>query len=972
MKQYLACLFFCCTLSPLLAQKKQLDHADIHRWRKIEQPRISNDGEWTAYGLVPVTEGDATLALWNARTDKTILFPRATEARFSEDNKLLIFRIKPPLDTLKAQRRRKVKEEDLPKDTLGIYTIPNGHLEKIPRLKTFAMPEKWSGYLAYQLDPEKPVPAKKDTSAAATPVKKTGGKKSKKEDKDNGYRLFVRNTESGKQDTFAYVQNFAMAKRGKRILLNSSGKGDTLVFPVDARVLQNGVYLLDLEKNSLLTLFRGKGKYQQLTLDEAGAQAAFLVDTDTTKARIRPWQLCYWPGGLRDSAQIIANPQSNFLVKFDSRNVQASGTSNPQSTAYQLSEHYRPVFSEDGEKLYFGIAPPPVLNDTLLLPEEVVNVEVWAWTDGRLYTEQENRLDADKKLAYPAVWHIRQNRFVPLGSPDVPEIRFQEQRNAPLALGFSEEPYTQYITSEGVAHKDLYSIDLKNGDKKRIVTDLRCNPRLSPEARYIAWWSDPDTAWYAWNARAGVIARLSDNRSAAFYNEENDVPDYPNEHGLAGWFERDEAVLLYDRFDIWKMDPNGKDAPQRLTRGRETQTTYRYLKLDPEERSISPKARLLLHQFNEQTKTEGYAWLDLPTGRISSWFKGDFAYSRQPLKAKNSDAMLFTRENFQVFPDLLYTAYSNSDSDAGAWRRVSNANPQQSEYRWGTIEPVSWTSLSGEMLQGMLVKPEDYDPGRKYPMIVNFYERQSDEINRHRAPDFGRSQISFVFYASRGYLVFVPDIPYRTGYPGECAYDAVVSGVTSLMNKGLADPKKIAIQGHSWGGYQAAYLVTRTNLFACAEAGAPVSNMTSAYGGIRWESGRSRAFQYEHQQSRIGGTLWEFPMRYLENSPLFALDKVQTPLLVLHNDKDGAVPWEQGVELFSGLRRLGKPAWMLNYNDEPHWPVKLQNRIDFQNRMQQFFDFYLLGAPQPRWMQRGVPPMEKGILQGMEVMGGRQ
>ncbi len=274
-----------------------------------------------------------------------------------------------------------------------------------------------------------------------------------------------------------------------------------------------------------------------------------------------------------------------------------------------------------------------------------------------------------------------------------------------------------------------------------------------------------------------------------------------------------------------------------------------------------------------------------------------------------------------------------------------------------------------ESAEFSLVKPEGFDPAKRYPVIVNFYEKLSDGLYQHRSPDFHRSQINWTYYASKGYVIFAPDINYRTGYPGECAFDAIVSGVTALIEKGIADPARVALQGHSWGGYQAAYIVTRTNMFKCVEAGAPVANMTSAYGGIRWETGLSRAFQYEHQQSRIGGTLWEYPMRFLENSPLFSLDKVQTPLLILHNDKDGAVPWYQGIELFSGLRRLGKPAWLLNYNDEPHWPVKLQNRIDFQKRMAQFFDHYLLGAPLPRWMERGVPPIEKGILQGLEAGG---
>ncbi|MFN0035809.1 MAG: prolyl oligopeptidase family serine peptidase [Saprospiraceae bacterium] len=959
--------------------KKPLDHADVHRWRKIEQQRLSNNGQWAAWAQTPVTEGDPALHLWNAASGTTTVFPRSTEAQFSDDSKWLVFKIKPALDTLKALRRKKVKDEDLPKDTLGIFELASGKLEKIPRLKNFSLPEKWSGWLAFQCEPEKPAPAKKDTAAAKTDTTKiqptpqptasavgnvgnvgnVAKKKSpKKEDKDNGYRLLVRNLATGNQDTIAYVKEFVFAKRGPRILLHATGKGDTMTFAANPKVLQNGAYLLDLEPYSLRPLLRSKGKFQQLALDDYGRQAAFVADLDTSKARIRPWQLGYWKVEL-DSAKTIASPQSDFLS--------SSHASHPL-TSWSISENARPIFSDDATKLYFGIAPPSILNDTTLLKEEIVDVEVWAWNDKRLYTQEEIRLEGEKKRAYPVVFHTRQNRFVPLGSPDLPELRFQEERNAQLALGFSEEPYTAYITSEGTAHKDLFAVNLETGEKKMIVKDLRCNPRLSPSAKYIAWWSDPDTAWFAWNARTSVIARLTDNRSVPFFNEETDVPDYPNEHGLAGWLEGDEAVLVYDKYDIWKIDPEGKKQPQCLTGGRESQTTFRYIKLDPEERSIRRNGPMMLHKFNDITKSEGYTWLNISTENSTkrgalvpfikeNWGEG-FAYTRNMLKARYEDVFLYSRENYQAFPNLIYASANLGE------KLISNANPQQSEYNWGNIEMVEWTSLTGEKLKGLLVKPEGFDPAKQYPMIVNFYEKMSDDLNRHRSPDFHRSQINFTMYASRGYLVFAPDISYRIGYPGESAYNAIMSGVTSLISKGFVDPKRVALQGHSWGGYQAAYLVTRTNLFACAEAGAPVANMTSAYGGIRWESGLNRAFQYEHQQSRIGASLWEKPKQYIENSPLFALDKVETPLLILHNDKDGAVPWYQGIELFSGLRRLGKPTWLLNYNDEPHWPLKLQNRVDFHRRMQQFFDHYLMGAPEPGWMKRGVPPMEKGVLQG--------
>jgi dipeptidyl aminopeptidase/acylaminoacyl peptidase len=503
--------------------------------------------------------------------------------------------------------------------------------------------------------------------------------------------------------------------------------------------------------------------------------------------------------------------------------------------------------------------------------------------------------------------------------------------------------------------------------KTPVSIRMRGNPQLSPAAKYITWWSDPDSAWFAWAANTGQTRRLTNNDIYPFFNEENDVPDYPGAYGQAGWLENDQAMLVYDQFDIYRVDPNGNTPAKRLTKGRERNLVYRYIRLDPEEKSIKTDAKMLLHRFDKISKAEGYAWLDLATGQTSVWYDGEFAFTKNVIKAKDANAVLFTCENFQTYPDLLYSTFIPGKTTANPkFRRVSNINPQQVEYLWGSIEKVQWTSLNGEPLEGLLVKPENFDPTRKYPMVVYYYERLSDGLHQHRAPDAHRSSINFTIYASRGYLVFAPDIHYRTGYPGESAYDAVMSGVQHLIEKGFVDNKRIGLQGHSWGGYQTAYLVTRTKMFACAEAGAPVANMTSAYGGIRWESGLNRQFQYEHQQSRIGGSLWEYPMRYLENSPLFALDKVNTPLLILHNDEDGAVPWYQGIELFTGLRRLGQPCWMLNYNGEPHWPVKLQNRLDFQTRMLQFFDHFLQEGPLPPWMERGVPPMEKGIRHGLK------
>ena len=301
--------------------------------------------------------------------------------------------------------------------------------------------------------------------------------------------------------------------------------------------------------------------------------------------------------------------------------------------------------------------------------------------------------------------------------------------------------------------------------------------------------------------------------------------------------------------------------------------------------------------------------------------------------------------------------------------KISETNPQQKDFNWGTSELVEWRSFDGQMLQGILYKPENFDPTKKYPMIVYFYERSSDGLHRYYTPGPVSSTINRSYVVSNGYVVFVPDIPYKEGYPGHSAYNAVVSGTVAMTEQfDFIDHTKIGLDGHSWGGYQIAYLITETDMFACAYSGAPVSNMTSAYGGIRWASGMSRMFQYEKTQSRIGGTLWEKPIQYIENSPIFFVPKINTPVMILHNDEDGAVPWYQGIEFFVALRRLNKPAWMLSYNGEGHGTQKRPNRKDLTIRKMQFFDHYLKDAPAPYWMEKGITQLEKGKIDGYELM----
>jgi acetyl esterase/lipase len=471
----------------------------------------------------------------------------------------------------------------------------------------------------------------------------------------------------------------------------------------------------------------------------------------------------------------------------------------------------------------------------------------------------------------------------------------------------------------------------------------------------VGTYNATDSCWYTINLADNRKIQLTTPQTFPAWDEDNDVPNYPSPHGMAGWTKGDAALLIYDRYDIWLFDPEGKKAPMRLTKdGREKQVTYRRIVLDREQMDIDLKQPMMLTGFNEVDKSTAIYRARLVAPSTPALLAGGAFNYGNVMKAKNADKYIYSRENFEIFPDVWAT-----DANFKKGIQLTQGIRQQEPYIWGTAELISWISLDGKKIEGVIYKPANFDPNKKYPMIVNFYERNAETLYSYRMPEPHRSTIDYRMYLSNGYIVFNPDNRYRDGYPGESCYNCVMPGIQEVLSRGYVDEKRIGAQGHSWGGYQVAYLATRTRLFAAIESGAPVVNMFSAYGGIRWGSGLARSFQYEHTQSRLGATPWTDPRRYYENSPLFLMDKVETPILIMHNDQDGHVPWYQGIEYFVALKRLGKPAWMLNYTGEPHWPTKNPNKLDFQIRMKQFFDHFLKGEPMPKWMKEGVPAVKQ-------------
>jgi dipeptidyl aminopeptidase/acylaminoacyl peptidase len=818
-----------------------------------------------------------------------------------------------------------VKKKDLPKDSLGIFNITTKELVKVAPVKSYKMPEEWSGYVAYTLED-----IKTEKSKDSLEEKDKKKKKAKKVGKKNGNHVVLRNLQTKKEDTLKFVTQYNFAKKGKMFVYSSSGA---------EKDSDAGVFVMNLENGQTQNIHSAKkGKYYQLAFSESGTNLGFVVDTDTTKIQTRPNELFHWKKGASAAKKLVDSKSApkNYLVSSDGK----------------------VSFSRDETKLFFGLRQPPIIRDTTLTKEEIVNVEVWTYDEPRLYTVQELDLKKDTIRSYQTTIHLENKILVQLSTVEHPNSELGNEGNAGYALTNTSSPYE--LESQWTGNKD-YDYQVVNTMSGATKFEIKKSERLrlSPSAKYAYGYSRKDTTWVTYAINSG--ARKALTKGKVFYDEFHDYPDHPYTYGLAGFTKDDKSLLLYDRYDIWEFDSKS-GLGKRLTKGREIKTRYRYVKLDKEERFLNPKSNWLLSTFDEKSKNSGFANYNAKSKKLTALVSGPYRYANAK-KAKLNNQIVFTKESFELFPDI-----QTSDMSFKNVTQLSDANPQQKSYNWGTTELVNWTSLNGEELTGMLVKPENFDPNKKYPLLVNFYERSSDGIHRHRAPKAERSTINYSFYTSRGYVIFNPDIHYQVGYPGKSAYDCVIPGVKALIEKGFIDRDNIGVQGHSWGGYQIAHLVTKTNMFKAAESGAPVPNMISAYGGIRWWTGLSRQFQYEHTQSRIGGTPWNNRDGYIENSPIFNIDKIDTPLLIMHNDADGHVPWYQGIEFFVSLRRLGKPSWFLNYNGEPHWPLKLQNRKDFSIRMAQFFDYYLKGEAKPMWMNRGVPAIEKGINQGYELM----
>lgn len=923
----------------IFAQKKPLDHSVYDNWQSVSGEKLSFDGNYVAYSITP-QEGDANLFIKNLKTNYSFNSPRGMSLDFSFDNKFAAFLIKPLFKDTRQAKIKKKKADDLPKDSLGIVFLSNSQFWKIPKVKSYKFPKKAGNTIAYLLDK---TPA--DTTKKKLPTKKDAEDffivdEAPSATAKEGSNLILRMLSNQAEITFKGVTEYELSDNGKFLLFVTTAiKKDSLQ--------KAGIFLYDLTLNRTIALSSGKGVYKNLVFDEKGNQIAFTADKTAEKALNKISQLYYY-NFKTDSASLI--------VKENTQGMPAN---------FSVSENGKVYFSKDGNRLFFGTAPIPTPKDTTIVDFEVAKVDIWNYKDEELQSMQLANLTKELKKNYVAMWLPTQaHQMLQLGNEKLPDIYIPEDGIGDYALGITDYGKKIAMQWQGFTLETAVLISLVDGSKRTINLDGNVSRyALSPAGNFVTWFDKTDQNWYCYSLKTNQKVKLEKPTNLQFGEEDNDVPALANPYGLAAWTEKDQQILIYDCYDIWSFNPaTGKGKNLTNSYGRTNKVTFRYANTDSEKKAISPKETIWLSALNESDKQKGWFKKNMANNQNpEKVILTTFNFSR-PVKAKNSDLFIYEKSNYESSPDLYISNNFIKET------KLTEINKQQKNYNWGTAELVKWKTPKGYSSEGILYKPENFDRTKKYPMIVYFYEKLSDGLYSYQAPAPTPSRLNIPFFVSNGYLVFAPDISYETGHPGKSAEEFINSGVQELKKNSWVDGNKIGLQGQSWGGYQIAHLITATNMYAAAWAGAPVANMTSAYGGIRWTSGINRQFQYEKTQSRIGATLWEKPELYIENSPLFHFPNVQTPVAIMANDGDGSVPWYQGIEMFTGLRRLGKPVWMLNYNGDDHNLVLRQNRKDIQIREQQFFDHFLKGAPEPVWMARGVPATEKGKNWGFDLV----
>jgi dipeptidyl aminopeptidase/acylaminoacyl peptidase len=883
--------------APLSAQEKPtLTPDDYGQWERLGRATLSPDGQWLAFAISRVNE-ENELRIRELDDDSIRTVPFGTGPQFAATSRWLAWNVGVSAD----ERERLEKAKEPVRQGVGLLDLETDEIQEFDEIQRFAFSADGAFVVLYGYAPKEP--------------------------KGKGADLRILNLATGTMTPFGNVSDFAWSEAGAMLAM-------TLATGTDAG---NGVQVYDAVSGRLQSLHNSGSRYTQLAWHEYGYDLAALKSEEDASEDGTGYRLLAWRGvdGTATPLQLVPD---------------APG----MADTVEVVHHRRPVWSDDGRQLSFGLRPVESEKEDSDSTEtgendddegdvELPGLEIWHTKDVRLIPQQKVSQSRDDRRTLLAVWDIDANHVMQVGTDLLATTRLLEGWTT--GIENVSEPYP-WGAMFGRRYHDVWTVDIASGTRTKTLERVRYSWE-SASGRYLLWFDGTD--YWTRDIQSGTEVNVTANLAGVFADTASDTPTDllpPHGFGPGGWLDHDEAVFLYDEFDVWRVAPDGSGG-ERVTDGAADRIIHRIVRLNRDDPWLDSDEPIYFSLRGEWTERRGYARLR-PGRDIERLVYEDKMVSRLA-RADSADVYMYQMEAFDDSPDLFVAG-----GDLSSPRQVTETNPFQDDYPWGRAELIGYESDAGVPLQGALLYPANHDPSRRYPMIVYTYEILTPNLHRYVVPS-ERSYYNYQAWSQAGYFVLLPDIVYRWGDPGMSALDAVRPAVAKTVEMGLVDEAAVGLIGHSWGGYQATFLPTRTNIFAASVAGAPLTDFVSFMGALHWNPGIAELDHWETGQARMEVPYWEDPEGHERNSPIHKVHEMETPLLMAFGNDDGVVDWDQGTEFFNFARRAGKQMVLLVYDGEDHGFRKKPNQIDYHRRILEWFGHYLKGEPAPKWITDGIP-----------------
>jgi dipeptidyl aminopeptidase/acylaminoacyl peptidase len=970
--------------------KKALTAEDYTRWRSINGAEISGDGNWVAYTLQLTNTTPATarpvLHILNLATNEDVAIPHASGGAFSADSQWIAYQVDPNQGRngrgANASEGESQTPGDAPQADRGaagrtqtprraeVRNLASGATQAFQDIQSFAFNATSTHLLLRRRPPTPPRPGGTTAPGAGAPAAPPapgggggpGGESGEAQNTPRAADVILLDLSTGRHQLLGSVGDIAFNKTG-----------DLLAYTVESAVKDgNGLFLVDTAAGRVATLDNDAKIYSRLTWSEDGTALAVLKGVEVEKMRERDNALIAFP----DVAAAARGGSGGTKVPPSLLDTTAAGF----PARWVISDRAPLTWSEDHQRVFFGIkeqvpAPPANARPNR---DENADVDVWNTADERVQSMQMIRAEQDRNFTFRQAFDVTGRRFVKLADDTLREIEIA--KDGRWAIGRDTRGYVHDYKRPAA---DIYRVNTTTGERTLMLKGQMTGSHvlgISTDGRYFLYWKDH--RFNAYDLDAGASRTLGNGSAVNFTDLEFDRFGPRPSYGIAGYTSDGKGVIVNHRYDVWLLPLDGS-APQNLTNGAgaKHEIRFRYIRTERADTPAGPgdgAARpggggpnaprepidltrpITLSAYGEYTKKAGF--YELANGQLKELLFEDASFNT-PVKAARAERFLFTRQTFVEFPDLRVSGPGFADA-----KKITDANPQQAEFLWGRRILFDYRNKDGKRLQGILALPDDYKPGEKRPMIVTFYEKNSHNLHRYNAPNYltgmGASPMEAV---SRGYLTMLPDIHFRTGSSHSDMLECVEAATRKVIEMGYADPKRIGVTGHSYGGEGAAFIGTQSRLFAAVAMGAGVTDLYSDFNqnwgwayDVRGGSGANGHDYYLYGQGRWGFSPWDKPEVYINESALTHAPKVTAPFLIMHGTADPTVAFQNGLGFYNALRYNGKTAYLLAYPGEGHGLRGVANRKDLTIRYFEFFDHYLKGAPAPKWMTDGVPFLKKG------------